>query len=116
MSCHSRMVCRCKTIKQALDNYCATEVLDGDNKYRCPTNKKLVRAERCTMIQEPPNVLTLHLKRFEFSSFGRKIAKHVEFPVQLDLAPYMHSTAPGGDHRYVSGRRTWLFQFESVCT
>lgn len=37
---------RCKTLHQALEHYTAKAVLDGDNKYRCPLNNKLVKAVR----------------------------------------------------------------------
>ena len=89
---------RCKTLQQALANYTSVEVLDGDNKYRCPLNKKLVRAERSTRIQDPPNVLTMHLKRFEFGTTGKKVGRHISFTKDLDLAPYLHASAPSGSH------------------
>eukprot|EP00892_Ulva_mutabilis_P001959 jgi/Ulvmu1/11764/UM008_0178.1 len=91
---------RCKSLHQALEHYTAKAVLDGNNKYRCPLNDKLVKAVRCTRIQEPPNVLTLHLKRFEFAVFGKKVNRHIEFPLSLDLRKYMHATSPKGDHMY----------------
>lgn len=53
---------------------------------------------RCTRIQEPPNVLTIHLKRFEFAAFGKKINRHVDFPLTLDLRKFVHPTAPKADH------------------
>lgn len=36
--------CRCKSLDQALEHYTAKAVLDGNNKYRCPLNNKLVKA------------------------------------------------------------------------
>lgn len=83
-------------------------MLDGDNKYRCPATKRLVRAQRSTRIQEPPNVLTLHLKRFEFAMFGKKVNRHVAFGQELDLAPYLHASAPAGNHWCASRRRRRL--------
>lgn len=53
---------------------------------------------RCTRIQEPPNVLTIHLKRFEFAAFGKKINRHVDFPLTLDLRKFMHPSAAKADH------------------
>lgn len=53
---------------------------------------------RCTRIQEPPNVLTIQFKRFEFAAFGKKINRHVEFPLTLDLRKFMHPSAPKADH------------------
>jgi ubiquitin carboxyl-terminal hydrolase 36/42 len=69
---------RVKTLEQALASFMATEVLDGDNKYRCPLNNRLVRAEKSVTIQEPPNLLTIHFKRFDFSMHGRDLV--VTFP------------------------------------
>jgi hypothetical protein len=94
--------CRCKTLKQALDKHHAVEVLDGDNKYRCPLNNRLVRAHRSVSIQEPPNVLIIHLKRFEFASFGKKVARHIQFPLELDIARYLHDSAPRGNNTCAS--------------
>lgn len=36
-----------------------------------------VRAIKQITVHEPPNVLTIHLKRFEFGGFGSKISKKV---------------------------------------
>lgn len=44
------------------------------------------------MIDEAPNVLTVHLKRFEFGMYGSKINKQVDYSLVLDLKPYMHDT------------------------
>lgn len=49
-----------------------------------------VRAHKQITIDEPPNVLTVHLKRFEFGQYGSKINKKVEYDLTLDLKPYMH--------------------------
>ena len=46
-------------------------------------------ATKQLLISFAPPVLTLHLKRFQQVGFGlRKMAKHVDFPLQLDLAPF----------------------------
>ncbi len=52
--------------------------------------RKLVQAEKRFTIKKPPNVLTIQLKRFTFTSFfGGKIDKLVTFQEYLDLAPYV---------------------------
>jgi ubiquitin carboxyl-terminal hydrolase 36/42 len=37
---------RAPTVMRALQHFTAKEVLDGDNKYRCPKNNKLVGVGR----------------------------------------------------------------------
>lgn len=50
-----------------------------------------VRAYKRISIEHAPNVLTVHLKRFDFFGRGHKITKKVEFDMQLDLGPFMTS-------------------------
>lgn len=55
----------------------AGEVLDGQNKYKCPKQGKGVRAVKRMTVDAAPNVLMIQLKRFEFSFSGHKISKKV---------------------------------------
>lgn len=48
-----------------------------------------MRAYKRISIDNAPNVLTVHLKRFDFFGRGHKLSKRVEFGFELDLAPYM---------------------------
>jgi ubiquitin carboxyl-terminal hydrolase 36/42 len=48
-----------------------------------------VRAYKRISIDCAPNVLTVHLKRFDFFGRGHKVSKRVEFGLELDLGPYM---------------------------
>jgi ubiquitin carboxyl-terminal hydrolase 36/42 len=48
-----------------------------------------VRAYKRISIDDAPNVLTVHLKRFDFFGRGHKVSKRVEFGLELDLGPYM---------------------------
>jgi ubiquitin carboxyl-terminal hydrolase 36/42 len=48
-----------------------------------------VRADKQITIEVAPNVLTIHLKRFQYGGFGSKINKHVEFSPELDLQHFM---------------------------
>ena len=54
--------------------------------HRC---KKYVNAEKQFTIQEPPVVLTIHLKRF--SPLGRKIGHPLQYDEALSLEPFMSS-------------------------
>lgn len=54
-------------------------------------------------INEPPMMLTVHLKRFAFdlhSGDMRKISRHVDFSEKLDLAPYMSKDKKVGKLNY----------------
>jgi ubiquitin carboxyl-terminal hydrolase 36/42 len=50
--------------------------------------KSYERAKKKLKITEPPNVLTIALKRFQAGKFG-KLNKLIRFPETLDLAPYV---------------------------
>merc|ERR1719491_493925 len=51
-------------------------------------------ASKQLLIFCPPAVLTIHLKRFQQTIFNlRKVNKHVQFPLTLDLAPFCSSTS-----------------------
>lgn len=81
------------TLEQALKQFTTTEVLDGENRYRCDRCKSFVRAKKKLSVIEAPNILTITLKRFQLGKFG-KLNKSVRFPVHLDLAPYMSRVDP----------------------
>lgn len=50
-------------------------MLDGDNRYRCPADGRLVRATKRITVEEAPNVLAVHLKRFDFFGHGAARAR-----------------------------------------
>ncbi|KAL4424055.1 hypothetical protein ABPG75_001356 [Micractinium tetrahymenae] len=82
-------ITRAQSVKRALERFTAGEVLDGQNKYKCPKQSKGVRAVKRMTVDAAPNVLMIQLKRFEFSFSGHKISKKVDFDLDLDLGPYM---------------------------
>lgn len=104
---HQRM-CHTDDIYQNLDlgtllrNFTKEEVLDGPNKYLCENcskknngKKTYSKAIRCQLIALPPPVLILQLKRFEASSYSRKmvptmhkLCSRISFPEKLYLSPY----------------------------
>lgn len=63
-------------INSAIKNFTSNAILDGDNKFICErcskeNGKKSYEAGvKSTTIAVPPNILTLHLKRFEANSCG----------------------------------------------
>ena len=87
------------SIRTAFKHFTDPEVLDGDNKYQCDNCKKKRRAIKQLTVFEPPNILCIHLKRFESSGGGMfsggKINKHVKFERTLDLSEFMsYNTSP----------------------
>uniref|UniRef100_A0A1J3IZ64 ubiquitinyl hydrolase 1 n=1 Tax=Noccaea caerulescens TaxID=107243 RepID=A0A1J3IZ64_NOCCA len=86
------------TLEDALRRFTRTEILDGENKYKCGRCKSYERAKKKLKITEPPNVLTIALKRFQSGKFG-KLNKLIRFPETLDLSPYV-SGGSGKSHDY----------------
>ncbi|KAF8377353.1 hypothetical protein HHK36_030730 [Tetracentron sinense] len=80
-----------ETLEEALEQFTATEILDGENKYQCSRCKSYEKAKKKLTILEAPNVLTIALKRFRSGKFG-KLSKSVQYPEILNLAPYMSGT------------------------
>eukprot|EP00058_Branchiostoma_floridae_P004336 XP_002589824.1 hypothetical protein BRAFLDRAFT_90534 [Branchiostoma floridae] len=59
---------------------------DKDDTVYCNASKQM-------LVSWPPDVLTLHLKRFQQAGYSlRKVNRHVNFPLMLDLAPFCTST------------------------
>ncbi|KAA8526677.1 hypothetical protein F0562_008120 [Nyssa sinensis] len=81
-------VLQSSSLKEALQKFFQSEVLDGNNKYKCENCKKLVTARKQLSILQPPNVLVIQLKRFE-GIFGGKIDRAIAFEELLVLSSYM---------------------------
>lgn len=76
-----------KSILGALRHFTATETLDDSNAWKCSHCGQRSRAEKGLSIVKCPNVLMIHLKRFDVMS--GKIKRHVEFSPILDIATGM---------------------------
>lgn len=63
---------------------------------RCPKQDKKVKAHKSMTIETAPNILTIHLKRFEFGGYGHKISRHVAFGTELDIGPYLSKRPSAG--------------------
>ncbi|XP_052196217.1 ubiquitin carboxyl-terminal hydrolase 17-like isoform X2 [Diospyros lotus] len=80
------------TLEEALAQFTATEILDGENKYWCSRCQSYERAKKRLTIMEAPNILTIVLKRFQSGNF-EKLNKLVRFPEVLNMRPYMGGTS-----------------------
>eukprot|EP00484_Ammonia_sp_Unknown_P007860 CAMPEP_0197080238 /NCGR_PEP_ID=MMETSP1384-20130603/214025_1 /TAXON_ID=29189 /ORGANISM="Ammonia sp." /LENGTH=1078 /DNA_ID=CAMNT_0042519121 /DNA_START=1 /DNA_END=3237 /DNA_ORIENTATION=+ len=76
----------CRSVVSALQKFTTQEKLIDDNKYFCAQCNRKQNAVKQLTIFDAPNILLLHLKRFEF---GVKIDKFVQFDTSLDLTPFM---------------------------
>ncbi|KAL2331172.1 hypothetical protein Fmac_018753 [Flemingia macrophylla] len=76
------------SLKDSMQKFFQPEVLDGNNKYKCDSCKKLVAAKKQMSILQAPNILVIQLKRFE-GILGGKIDKAVAFEEVLVLSSFM---------------------------
>mmetsp|Transcript_7503 Transcript_7503/g.21917 ORF Transcript_7503/g.21917 Transcript_7503/m.21917 type:complete len:1185 (+) Transcript_7503:311-3865(+) len=76
------------SLEECFETFTKPERLDENNKWYCSTCKDHVRALKTMKLWRLPNILVVHLKRFEFkSSFRRdKLDTLVDFPLDgLDM-------------------------------
>ncbi|CAI0383114.1 unnamed protein product [Linum tenue] len=78
------------SLHDALESFTKVEKIeDPETKLSCDSCKEKVTMEKQLMLDRAPLITTLHLKRFKTDGHSvEKIGKHVEFPLELDLAPY----------------------------
>ncbi|KAM6910119.1 ubiquitin carboxyl-terminal hydrolase 45 isoform 2-T2 [Xenentodon cancila] len=100
------------SIQSCLHQFTSVELLMGNNKLLCEScterrqkqlrksssaDKKVEKiytsARKQMLISSLPPVITLHLKRFHQAGMNlRKVNRHVDFPLILDLAPFCSAT------------------------
>eukprot|EP00817_Percolomonadidae_sp_ATCC50343_P006605 CAMPEP_0117429958 /NCGR_PEP_ID=MMETSP0758-20121206/9486_1 /TAXON_ID=63605 /ORGANISM="Percolomonas cosmopolitus, Strain AE-1 (ATCC 50343)" /LENGTH=1154 /DNA_ID=CAMNT_0005217475 /DNA_START=13 /DNA_END=3473 /DNA_ORIENTATION=- len=79
-------------VRKSLKAYIEPEMMDGDNQWYCEALDKKVDAVKGIQFKTFPDILTLHLKRFDYDrrtwqpiKLGHKVA----FPFDLDMSPYL---------------------------
>lgn len=91
-----------KDLEASFYDYIQTEMLEGDNKYHAEGHG-LQDAEKGVIFEKLPPVLHLQLKRFEYDMEKDamvKINDRHEFPLEIDLAPFVIEDARGEPWRY----------------
>lgn len=80
-------------LTDALESFTKAEMInDPDVKFICEGCKAQVSMEKQLKIEQPPNVIALHLKRFTNTEYSVvKISKFVKYPLELDLMPFLSS-------------------------
>ena len=79
------------TLEDSLDLFIAGEMLTGDNKIEDDKAGKKVDALRRCAIRVLPEILIIHLKRFEFdleTLNRKKLNDQLTFPMELNMFPY----------------------------
>ncbi|ODQ82743.1 hypothetical protein BABINDRAFT_21890, partial [Babjeviella inositovora NRRL Y-12698] len=81
---------RAISLEQCLDEFCATEILDGDDKWNCVRCKSPQRSSKRLQITRLPNVIIIHFKRFKMNHQMTKLNTMITYPVDevLDLTNY----------------------------
>ncbi|KAL9656475.1 hypothetical protein ABK040_005239 [Willaertia magna] len=87
-------------ITQCLELFTTTEKLSANDTWYCPNCKDHVQATKKVEIWKSPDILVVHLKRFQFNAYTRdKIDRFIDYPLQnFDLEPYVQSKDPE-DHK-----------------
>ena len=81
------------TLDQCFETFVRPERLDENNKWYCNRCKEHVRAMKTMELWRLPNILVVHLKRFEFKNSSRrdKLDTLVNFPLEgLDMSKHCH--------------------------
>ncbi|KAI1864897.1 hypothetical protein JX265_004097 [Neoarthrinium moseri] len=84
------------TLEDSFKDYIQQETLDGENKYWAGDDFKYQDAHKGVIFQSFPEVLHLHLKRFEYDiqrDAMMKVNDRFEFPDVFDAAPYLEKGA-----------------------
>lgn len=87
------------SLKDCFDLFTQDEVLDNDNAWHCPHCKKPRRAVKKLIISRLPQVLIVHLKRFQQRARGtNKLETFVTYPTSnLNLTDYWPSYTGNDD-------------------
>jgi len=78
-------------LMEALDLFVQGEMLTGDNKYLCEECEEPVSTLKRCCIKELPQILVIHLKRFEFDYEAmvlKKLNSACSFPMSLNMEAY----------------------------
>lgn len=88
------------TLYDCLEIFSKPEVLGQNDLWYCPNCKEHRQATKKIELWSAPDILTIHLKRFESTrSFSDKIDMVIDFPIEeLDLSKYVADK--DGDHIY----------------
>ncbi|KAI3404555.2 DOA4 [Candida oxycetoniae] len=98
------------TLKDCLDEFITTELLDDENKWFCPKCKKFTKSTKTISITRLPQVLIINFKRFKLNPTDnqfKKLETFVTYPVSdiLDLTKYWPAVGSTVSESAVNGNR-----------
>lgn len=84
-----------------LELFTTREQLSSNDTWYCPECKKHVEATKKFDLWRLPEVLVVHLKRFQFNRYNRdKLETFIDYPINgLDLTPHIQHNLSGNTHR-----------------
>ncbi|KAI0124385.1 ubiquitin carboxyl-terminal hydrolase [Xylariales sp. AK1849] len=97
------------TLEDSFKDYIQQETLDGENKYWAGDDFKYQDANKGVIFTSFPEVLHLHLKRFEYDlqrDAMMKVNDRFEFPDTFDAAPYLEKDADVSE--------SWIYKLHGV--
>ncbi|XP_011621708.1 ubiquitin carboxyl-terminal hydrolase 21 isoform X1 [Amborella trichopoda] len=88
-----------ETLYAALKSFTKVETIDDPEvKFGCDGCKQQVSVEKQLALDQAPAVATFHLKRFQNDGSNvEKVCKFVEYPLELDLQPFICSSQSDTD-------------------
>lgn len=90
-----------KSLGEALTLFTKSEVMDGENAYKCDRCRRLTPADKMYSVYKAPNILIIHLKRYSLEEKGHsKLSHHIFFTDTLDLSQFMSVATPKFSHLY----------------
>lgn len=97
------------SLEKGFEDYVRVERLEGDNQYMAGDEHKLQDADKGVKFIQFPDVLGLHLMRFQYDyerDITHKTNDRYEYPEELDVSPYLDSDADFSE--------SWEYQLHSV--
>jgi len=79
------------SLEEALDELVKGDVMDGDNKYYCPTHKTKIKARNRCVIKSISQTLIIQLKRFDYNNateMRKKLNEYFSFPNSLNFSKW----------------------------
>jgi ubiquitin carboxyl-terminal hydrolase 10 len=81
------------TLEGSIKDFFSPELIKPDAKhnsgYQCDKCKRVTRATKRNMINDAPEYLAVHIKRFKFQgSSSQKLKEPMAYPLELDLSAY----------------------------